>query len=77
MSTWSDHAVAVCKKCDGNGYHPAPFEGHQFWFAPFTLGLSLIREKVVCRVCNGSGKVPSSFAQTLKKHRKTEKTLIK
>lgn len=54
MDIWK--AYEVCKKCNGDGYHPVPFEGHQFWFAPFTLGLSLIRKKVLCRVCDGTGK---------------------
>ena len=45
----------ICRKCNGNGYHPKPFEVHNFWFAIPTLGLSLIRDKQLCRVCEGYG----------------------
>lgn len=45
----------VCPKCKGNGYHKEPYSGEQFWLAPFTLGLSLVRDKVKCKVCKGTG----------------------
>ena len=45
----------VCPKCNGNGYHKAPWDD-EIWFAPFTLGLSLfMRQDVWCKVCKNKG----------------------
>lgn len=44
----------VCPKCKGKGWFTVR-EGHHWWFAPFTLGISLFGDKYACNVCDEEG----------------------
>lgn len=45
----------ICPKCKGNGHHKEPTEITDILLAPITLGISLMKTDVRCKVCDGDG----------------------